>query len=613
MPRSQAPAAHLFTLLAIVVAVVALYFGREVLIPLALAILFSFLLEPLVRRLERLGVWRVLAVLMVAGLAFAVVIAIGYVLAGQIVELADRLPQYRDAIHERVASVRQSTGGIFSRATRNIQEIGRELATQPVSGASPAAAPASAPSAIPVRVVEGTRSPLDLALTALGSLVHPVLTAGLVILFVLFILVQREDLRDRIIRLAGQERLDVTTQAFDDAAQRISRYLLMQATINTAYGLIVALGLYLLGLPNAFLWGFLVAALRFIPYIGVWIGMLMPVALSLAVWPQGWGRPLAVIGLVVGLETLTANFVEPLVYGSGTGITPLAVLLAAVFWGTLWGPVGLLLSTPLTVCLAVIGKYVPMLGFLEVLLADEPALDPPVRFYQRLLADDKEDAMDLAETFLEDTSLVTVYDDVLIPALRLAKIDRRRGQLDESRAQAILDAVQETVDRLVVRDRELRPSARHQGPRPADASLDASANGIAAKSPGIQVLCLPATDQFDELIAIMLAQVMIRAGVRARSLPASMLVSEMLEAVEGSGARIACISALPPGVLDKARHLSKRLKVRFPSARSIVGLWAADDTARARGRLTAASADHVVTNISTVLQILQPMLIPAGA
>ena len=614
MPRSESASARLLTLVALVVTVAGLYFGREVLIPLALAILFSFLLAPLVNRLERLGVWRVPAVLLVTVAAFVVVVLLGYILAGQIVELADRLPEYSDAIKQRAASIRHSAGGILSRASRNILDISKELATQAATQPAAPAAAAERVAATPVRVVEGPSSAFDIAMSAVGSVLHPVLTAGLVIIFVIFILVQREDLRDRLIRLAGKERVDLTTQVLDDAAQRISRYLLMQATTNTTFGLLTALGLYLLGMPNAFLWGLLMGALRFVPYIGIWIGMAIPVALSLAVWPEGWGRPLAVVGVVVGLEMITANVAEPLLYGSGTGISPLAVLMAAVFWGWLWGPVGLLLSTPLTVCLAVMGKYVPVLGFLEVLLSDEPVLDPPVRFYQRLLANDQEEAQELAETLLEDTSLVAVYDRVLIPGLHLAEMDRHRGRLDKVRTRAVSDGMQTTIDQLIARDRELGHE-RKQIQEP-ETTVQQATNGSGQPSDaagktlqGIQVLGLPACDQADQVVAMMLAQVLTRNGVQARSVPANMLVSEMLDAVEGSGARIVCVSAMPPDAMTKARHLCKRLKDRFPAIKVVVGLWnAGGDVARARDRLLTAGADHVVTDLAAALQLVQPSL-----
>lgn len=594
---------RLLTLAALVAGVVGLYVGREVFIPLALAMLVSFLLAPLVRRLERIGLWRVPAVLLLTGLALLVVVGVGYILAGQMVQLADRLPEYRQVIRDRVVSVQPTAGSAFGRARRNIQEISQDLATQ---AASQPAAPVTEPlvEATPVRVVAEPSSSLQLAQLALGSLIHPLIIAGLVLVFVIFILVQREDVRDRLIRLAGEDRVDITTAVFDDAAQRISGYLLMQATINTSFGILMAAGLYLIGLPNALLWGFLAGVLRFIPYIGVWIGLLLPILLSLAVWPHGWGGPLAVVGLLIVLEAVTANVVEPLLYGSGAGISPLAVLVSAVFWGWLWGPVGLLLSTPLTVCMVVMGKYVPGLGFLSVLLGDEPVLAPPVRFYQRLLAEDLEEAQDLAETMLETHSLLKVYDTLLVPALHLAEIDRHRDRLEADRSRVIVEGIQRTIDRLIARDRELakRPGSTQERP-------EVPVRPAGSDRPPIQVLCLPASDQADQMVGMMLAQVLTDRGVASRAVPASMLVSEMLDAVEGSGARIVCISAMPPDAMARARLLCKRLETKMPSVKVVIGLWnAVGDIARARDRLIGAGADHVATDLTGVVEILQPSL-----
>lgn len=613
MPRPQAASINtrLLILVTMVVTIAGLYLAQDVLIPLALAVLFSFLLATVVSLLERLGVWRVPAVLLVTSLTFVVVLGLGYILAAQLVEVTDRLPGYQLAIRQRVTSIREGTAGLLGRASQNIQVISEELATQAATQpAAPAVAQPTPTPPLPVQIVHPAQSPLEFASQTLGSLLHPLLTAGLVVIFVIFILVQREDLRDRLLRLAGEERIDVTTQALDDTARRISRYLLMMATVNASFGLAVALGLYLLGMPNALLWGLLAGALRFIPYIGIWIGMAIPIALSLAVFPQGWLGPLAVAALVLGLEILAANFFEPLLYGHGTGITPLAVLVAAVFWASLWGPVGLLLSTPLTVCLVVLGKYVPALNFLEVLLGDQPVLDPPVRFYQRLLAGDQEEAQEFAEELLEESSLVAVYDQVIIPALHLAESDRHRGRLDPARVETICQGTQDVVDALIERDKELGED-RHEIKDPASQAAQLAEARKTGTPPDrrIQVLCLSARDKTDEMVAVLLAQVLTRTGVQARAIPSGMLVSEMLEAVAGSGARIACVSAMPPETMAKTRHLCKRLDARFPDVKVVVGLWdAAGDISRARDRLLRGGADHVVTTFAKALQTIRPSL-----
>lgn len=604
-PETTSATSKLLMLVTLVVVVAGLRLAQEVLIPLALAILVSFLLAPLVRRLERVGFWRVPAVLLVTAMAFLLVVALGSVLAGQLVELTDRLPQYRSTIHNRIVTIRSGAGGIFGRASQNIQEIGRELSTTQAAEPSPTpAGPTVVPPApVSVQVVGPPPHPLQFIRDMLGSVLSPLLTAGIVTIFVIFILVQREDLRDRLIRLAGEERLDVTTRALDDTARRISRYLLMMAMINASFGSLTALGLWLIGLPNALLWGLLAGALRFIPYLGIWIAMALPIALSLAVFPTGWLAPVAVVVLFLVLELLVANVIEPLVYGGSTGISPLAVLVAAIFWAWLWGPVGLLLSTPLTVCLVVLGKYAPALSFLNVLLGDQPVLDPFVRFYQRLLAGDQEDAEDLAEEYLANESLVKVYDQVIVPALHLAELDRHRGRLENDRLAAIYQAVREIIEDLQERKRET--------PASQAAADDGTTNPAAAVSsppaPAILVLCLPARDEADEIVARMLAGVLSETGIDCRCLSVNMLVSEMLDEVAASDAKIACISAVPPEAMAKTRYLCKRLKARLPRVKLVVGFWDTQaDPTRVRMRLSSAGVDHIVTDFAGVLQIVRP-------
>lgn len=611
MARSDTTATdgRLFTLVAILVAVVGLYLGKEVLIPLALATLLSFLLAPLVRRLERLGLWRVPSVLLVTAMALTLVFAIGYALGGQIVELSNRLPQYSSAIHERITAVRSgAAGGLLGRASKNIEDIGRDLSTtQPASPTTTGPAPSTSLLPVPIQMVNASRGPLELVGMALGSLLSPLLTAGIVAIFTVFILVQREDLRDRLIRLAGEERLDATTKALDDTSRRISRYLLMQATVNLSMGVLVALGLWLIGLPNALLWGLLAAVLRFVPYIGIWIAAVMPIVLSLAVFPNGWLAPLGVVLLFLGLDLLIANVIEPLLYGGSTGLSPLAVLVAAIFWAWLWGPVGLLLSTPLTACLVVLGKYIPALSFLTVLLGDEPVLEPPSRFYQRLLAGDQEEAEDLAGEHLEENPLVQVYDDILLPALHLMEMDRHRGRLDSERLTAMHRSIREILEDLHDRQREIRPP-----PEPAVADGEAS---VPAGPPApaeshdkpVQMLCLPARDESDELAAEMVVRVLGEPQIESRVLSADTMVSEVLEAVATAEVRVLCISAVPPEAMAPTRYLCKRLRARFPQVKIVVGFWDTHaDPARIRPRLLSAGADHVVNDLAGLLQIVRP-------
>ena len=437
-----------------------IYFAQEVLIPLALAMIVSFLLTPLCSWLERHVFGRVASVLTVVTGSLLVVVVIGWVVGFQIYHIAEQLPQYTDNIKSKLQWLPKPGQGVMGNVEKTIKSVTETPATtqstMPATTQStaivaplppfltnkietpPTAAltePTTQP--VPVRVVEET-SPMELLLGNLGMLLGPLGTAGIVIVFYLFMLLEREDLRDRMIRLIGGGRLTVTTQALDDAATRISRYLMMQSIVNGTYGLAVAIGLWAIGyffadapFPSVFLWGLLCAVLRFIPYIGPWIGAAFPIALSLAVFPSIHVF-FATVSLFVIIELLSNNFMEPLLYGSSTGMSAVAILVAAVFWTWLWGPIGLLLSTPLTVCLVVIGKYVPQLRFLDIMLGDEPVLNPPERVYQRLLALDQEEVIDVVDDYLKERSIEEVYDDILLPAMAMAEQDRHKGRLDDA-------------------------------------------------------------------------------------------------------------------------------------------------------------------------------------
>jgi predicted PurR-regulated permease PerM len=373
------------TALFVIVAIAVLWFGRDLFIPFALAVLLSFALAPLVRRLRSLGLGRILPVLVSVALAFALIAGLAVVVGNQLVQLAGNLPSYEHNIRQKVASIKPDTGsGVLGRAAAVVRDLQREVAEAP-AGAPPERDTGAGPPPVPVEIHEPPTSPLDVIRNVAVPLLAPVVTAGLVIVFLIFMLLERENLRDRFIALVGRGQMHVTTEALDEAAQRVSRYLLMQLVVNVTYGIPLALGLWLIGVPNAVLWGVLAALLRFLPYVGPFIAALFPIALAFAVDP-GWSMILWVVALIVTLELISNNFVEPLLYGASAGISAIAVILSAIFWTTLWGPVGLFLATPLTVCLAVIGRYVPALRFFDVLLGAEPVLAPEERLYQRLLA-----------------------------------------------------------------------------------------------------------------------------------------------------------------------------------------------------------------------------------
>jgi predicted PurR-regulated permease PerM len=574
--------------------IAALYLGRDVFIPLALAILLSFALGPLVTRLYRLGVGKVPAVLIVISLMTLLVGAFAATVTSQLVHLAESLPSYETNLRAKARLLSDGIpgGGIIDRTADVLREMGREIeqatqgqATAPAAGAGN---PDQPPRPIPVEIHEPPASPLQALSGLVGPLLGPVATAGVVIVFIIFVLLQREDLRDRMIRLFGLGDVHRTTEAVTDAAKRIGRYLLMQLVVNVVYGILVTTGLFLIGVPNALLWGLLGTILRFIPYLGPFLATLFPIALSLAVDP-GWTTVALTVSLFVTIELFTNNVMEPWLYGSSTGLSPLAIIVAAVFWTTLWGPVGLLLSTPLTVCLVVLGRHVPQLQFLEVLLGSAPVLTPEVKFYQRLLAGDPQDAEELAEELLEERPLEEVYDRMILPALALAEQDRLRGALDRMRCRALAGAVIDIADRLAE-----------------------TAAEEAGTVPPLQrrVLCIGARNGFDRAGAVMLAHLLRLQGVAAEAITAE---AGLPPRTDLAGYDAACLSFTSPRALRQARRLTLRLHARRGERKPVwLGLWTlppgeADDARAATG------ADGIAVSLAAAVAALAKPEMPAPA
>src|SRR6201987_4613385 len=442
-----------------VIIIAMLYFGREIFVPIALAILLSFVLAPLVTMMQRIRVPRGLAVVRLAIFAFMLIFALGSLLATQLTQLARDLPRYQSTISEKIQSFRDTKAGRgpLERASDMLKDLGKEI-DKPKDAASVRASNsivnsnAPGPQApVPVEVRQPDPGALESLRTLIAPLVHPLATTGIIIIFVIFILLQREDLRNRLIRLAGSSDLQRTTAALDDAAGRLSRLFLTQLILNGAFGVVIGTGLWFVGIPSAILWGILAAALRFVPYIGAVIAAAFPLALAVAVDP-GWWMLIWTLALFLVIEPVVGHVVEPMVYGHSTGLSPVAVVAAATFWTALWGPIGLVLATPLTVCLVVLGRHVERLGFLDVVLGARPAPSPPEIFYQRMLAEDPAEAVDKAEEFLKDRPLSTYYDDVALPGLKLAQNDVTRGALDRVQAERIKAAVLEVVDDLSDQD-----------------------------------------------------------------------------------------------------------------------------------------------------------------
>jgi len=561
LPAVQTTASPILTAGGIVLAIGGLYFGSEIFVPFALAILLSFILTPMVNWLKRWRVPRIAAVLMAVTLAFVVVAGVALVVGRQVVQLADNLPKYQSTITEKIHSLQKSTAGgdVLDKVTTTVEDLGKEISGEQKS--SDAEQPGLAASArtqepMTVRLAPPQPKPLELIRSVIGPLLAPLATAGLVVIFVIFVLLEREDLRDRFIKLAGAGDLQKSTQAINDAAARVSRYLVMQLLVNLSYGIPIGIGLYFVGVPNAILWGLLAAVLRFIPYLGPFIAALFPIALSIAVDP-GWTMLFWVVGLFLVAELISNNVVEPWLYGSSTGLSSLAIIIAAIFWTMLWGPVGLFLSTPLTVCVVVIGRYVPQLEFLGVLLGSDPVLAPEEQFYQRLLAGNVEEAVEIAEDYVDESSSCEFYDNVAIPALRLAENDRQRSTADTNYRRLVADTAIFVVREVEDHIREKAASADEDNPD--------------AERPS--VLCLAGRTELDHAAAEMIAQVLQERGFGAKVLPPIAVAQGALGQLELHGIDAICLSYFHPQPQVFARYVFRRVRRRAPHLKLVVCCW----------------------------------------
>jgi len=581
-----------------------LYFGRELLIPLALSALLTFLLAPLVTRIER-WIGRIAAVLLVVALIFTGLGAAGWMLTRQFVDLAAKLPEYKGNIIAKMQAFKTPKGGVFTKFSETVEELKKEL-----PGGSAPAAPTktqepgkpetavASPPAMPVRVVETSKAnPLQMLELFIAPLLGPLGVAALVLVLVIFMLLQREDMRSRLIRLIGQGRISATSRAMDDAGHRVSRYLLMQLLVNVTYGVPVAVGLYFIGVPNAMLWGAFAIVLRFIPYIGPWVAAAFPIALSLATSP-GWMAPVLTIGLFVVLEILSNNVMEPWLYGSSTGISPIALIVAAVFWTWLWGPIGLVLATPLTVCLVVMGRHVPRLNFLSVVLSDEEALTPAEDCYHRLLTPGERDEMELVESYLKANSLTALYDSVFIPVLTAAETDARSESLDREQLANVEQSMRDIIEDLGTRP--ALPSK--EAVEKAAAAADEEAPPPPALAPDCRIYCLPARAERDELAGAMLVQLLRQRGFGAQNASGSLVAGELAALVEKADVDVVCISVVAPSTVIHARYLCLKLRTLLPKQKIVVGLWGATEgVTEGASRLRDSGADQVVTSLAEAL------------
>jgi predicted PurR-regulated permease PerM len=598
IPRALLPAkdltsgSRLLTLVGIAVVIAGLYLGRQVLIPLALAVVFAFLLTPIVGLVERCRLGRVPSVLVVLALSLALLAAVGWGFTNQLVEILVRLPDYRANIHDKIEAIRAPRSAGLSKATATVNDLSKELSAASETAGNKKLNQDRGKEPIAVQVAAPPHSAAEYLRDLLGPLTGSLETAAIVVVFTLFVLVKREDLRNRLLRLAGSGQLTVMTQALDEASRRLGRYLLLQFSVNAGYGLLFGLGIYFIGIPHPLLWGVFGWVLRFVPYIGTPVAAIFPMGMALAVFP-GWSQAGLTFALFLLLELTIANLIEPWLYGSHTGVSSLAILVAAIFWGMLWGPVGLILSTPLTVCLILVGRYIPQLNFLEILLGDEPVLSPQAHFYQRLLALDDEEARDIAEKYLKENPIGNLYDSVLIPALSLAEKDRHMNVLDEIRTKFIYQSTRELIEELYEDSSALLAPEHPLVLAPAT-----------EPQPQSVVVCIPARDEADEIVGIMAMQLLRRAGHHANALPIAS-VSTMSDQVEQLRPDVICISALPPFAAVQAKSLCKQLRRRCRDTKIFLGLWDYPGGApKAQERVGSGCADVIGTSLSQMVLLI---------
>jgi predicted PurR-regulated permease PerM len=544
--------------LIIAAVILVLYFARGLIIPFAFALTLAFLLAPAVTRLESRHIPRVFAVAIIGILGSTIVCGVGYIVARQLLDVARNLPAYRLDIQQKIASIHLPAEKSLSNAVTAVEDISSDLA-----GTTSATTPAPqipANEAQPVRVVDPNRTQLQSTAELLMRFLRPIGVIGVVIVFTIYLLMKREELRHRILLLAGMGRINLMTQAIQDAAHRISQYLLFQAAVNAAYGTLFGFGLYLIGIPNATLWGVLAAILRVVPYVGTATSLIVPLLVSVAI-SSSWWPPILILGLFLTLELTATNFVEPWLFSSRTGISSLALLAMAIFWTLLWGWPGLILSTPLTVCIVVMGRYVPQLSFLHTLLGTDAELSAEALYYERLLAMDQHEAHAVATRFLEGKSLLELYDSVLIPALSLVEQDRHQGLLDDVRCNFFFLSIGELIAELTDYREPDAPAA--EPPR----------HPSAPKRHEFAVVCISANDQADELTSLMLGQLMERTAHQTLLLPGHSISGEILDTLAREPNTVIFINALPPFAFSQARAICQRVRSHLPHNRIVIGLW----------------------------------------
>ena len=588
------------------IAIAALYFGREIFVPLAMAVLLSFMLAPVVAWLERLHVPRVPAVVAAVAMTFIVISGLGVMIAGQLVQLAQEVPGYQTNLQEKIKAIKFIGGpeGLIGRTSEMIQELGDEVSRravpETVAPLPQAAGGAESKQTMSVQIEERPSTSFEIVRLVIGPLVQPLATAGIIIVFVIFVLLQRRDIRDRFIRLAGARDLMRTTQALEDAGDRVARYLLMQLIVNVTYGVPIGIGLWLIGVPYPLLWGMMATVLRFIPYIGPVLAAALPIALSIAVAP-GWSMLLWTAALFIVLELISNNIIEPWLYGSQTGLSPIAIILAAIIWTWLWGPMGLLLSTPLTVCLVVLGRHVPQFAFLNVLLGSEAVLTPEERLQQRLLAADADEATELAEGFLKEQPLETFYQQIAIPTLVTIERDRAAGLLDDRRQQMVAQGMFTVIENLSDHEDVVSPESM-TAETGVPVEERSTPGHVRPEKDDHSVLCVGARGSLDDVAAAILAQLLDRRGIGTRSLTSSDMAPETLSRLDMTGVSIAVLSYMNEDSISHAKYLIRRLRRKAPAIKVIVGFWSMTSDELAKRKVTEEiHADLVTVSLTDAL------------
>lgn len=603
----------LMTLIVGIVVLAALYIGQDVFLPVVLAILLAFVLAPFVDWMRRWHLGRVPSVVIAVLVALGIIVALGGIIGFQVAGLATDLPRYQATIKEKVGSIRAGTIGRLPAMLKEFNKAVEQAPPKEPENAGSAAEPAPPePNPLPVEVHERDATPLQIAQSIAVPLLKPLTTTGIVFVVLIFILLQREDLRDRMIRLFGSSDLHRTTGAMDDAARRLSRYFLFQLGLNAAFGVMIGIGLWAIGVPSPALWGVFAAVMRFVPYIGSFVAAAFPIVLAAAVDP-GWSMVLMTGALFLITEPLMGHVIEPLVYGKSTGLSPFAVVMSAIFWTWLWGPVGLLIATPLTLCLVVLGRHVDRLEFLDVLLGDRPALTPAENLYQRMLAGDPDEALESAELLLKERSLTSYYDEVALRAVQLAAKDAKRGVMTSVQIEQVKDVARSLVQDLGSHDDE-EPDATDTeddpvAPPESEKPLirDPALPDISPLEDRVPqewrnegaVMCLAGRDPLDDAAADMFAQLLSKHGLGARIVPHAAAGRSAIANLDVTGVEMIALCYVEiAGTPAHLRYLVRRLRKHAPDAKIMVGTWPPDHVVfRDESIRAAIGADHYVASL----------------